>query len=189
MIFIIILSEKLSKSNRFFTIYLISSNLCYNRCINRYKGGLLLPQDELQSHLDKGRYGTPLVNPDEQHKYLGTFRERCYVSMTIGEMKKAENQANFTKELEKYPDEQILLNGSMPEDLQARYIQLATKQKVRFTVINDFVKNDDDSLGLILAAKEAVNEPVIDIEKKYPKVQEPEQSEKPKKSLWDKLFH
>ncbi|MBO0482122.1 YueI family protein [Candidatus Enterococcus courvalinii] len=148
-----------------------------------------MPQDELQSHLDKGRYGTPLVNPEEQHKYLGTFRERCYVSMTIGEMKKAENQANFLKELEKYPDEQILLNGSMSEDLQARYIQLATKQKVRFTVINDFVKNDDDSLGLILTAKEAVNEPVIDIEKKYPKEQESEQSEKPKKSLWDKLFH
>ena len=37
-----------------------------------------MPDDQLQKHLDAGRYGTPQVNPDEQRKYLGTFRERCY---------------------------------------------------------------------------------------------------------------
>ncbi|MFP9055147.1 DUF1694 domain-containing protein, partial [Enterococcus faecalis] len=38
-----------------------------------------MAQDDVKSHLDKGLYGTPLVNPEEQHKYLGTFRERCYL--------------------------------------------------------------------------------------------------------------
>jgi uncharacterized protein YueI len=37
----------------------------------------------LQQRLDKGMYGTPLVNPEEQHKYMGTFRERCRLSMTL----------------------------------------------------------------------------------------------------------
>ena len=36
-------------------------------------------------------YGTPLVNPEEQHKYMGTFRERR-LSMTVAEMKDAQNQ-------------------------------------------------------------------------------------------------
>ena len=31
-----------------------------------------MAQDDVKSHLDKGLYGTPLVNPEEQHKYLGT---------------------------------------------------------------------------------------------------------------------
>ena len=44
--------------------------------------------DELEKRLDTGMYGTPRVNPDEQRKYLGTFRERCYLSMTVTEMKK-----------------------------------------------------------------------------------------------------
>lgn len=32
-----------------------------------------MAQDDVKSHLDKGLYGTPLVNPEEQHKYLGTL--------------------------------------------------------------------------------------------------------------------
>ena len=48
--------------------------------------------DELEKRLDTGMYGTPRVNPDEQRKYLGTFRERCYLSMTVAEMKKKDNQ-------------------------------------------------------------------------------------------------
>ncbi|MFR2688586.1 MAG: DUF1694 domain-containing protein, partial [Enterococcus faecium] len=27
-----------------------------------------MAQDDVKSHLDKGLYGTPLVNPEEQHK-------------------------------------------------------------------------------------------------------------------------
>lgn len=45
-----------------------------------------MSKDDVQSHLDKGMYGTPLVNPEEQNKYMGTFRERCYLSMTVAEM-------------------------------------------------------------------------------------------------------
>lgn len=28
-----------------------------------------MSKDDVQSHLDKGMYGTPLVNPEEQHKH------------------------------------------------------------------------------------------------------------------------
>jgi uncharacterized protein YueI len=163
---------------------------------DKAEGGIFLSQDEVQKHLDKGRYGSPLVNPDEQHKYMGTFRERCYLSMTISEMEKPENQENLSEELDKHPDASILLNGAMPESLQSTYIQLATKKKAQFTVINDFVKDEPDSFGLLLAAKEAVNEPVIDIEEKYPKTttqeedgpEQPEEKKEKKESFWSKLF-
>ena len=42
--------------------------------------------DQLQQHLDKSLYGAPKINPEEQAKYLGTFRERCLLSMTKSEM-------------------------------------------------------------------------------------------------------
>ena len=35
----------------------------------------------------------------------------------------------------------------------------------RFTVVNDYVTANPEEFGLLLTAKEAVNEPVIDIEK------------------------
>ncbi len=54
-----------------------------------------MAQDDVKSHLDKGLYGTPLVNPEEQHKYLGTFRERCYLSMTVAEMIQPKTKKTF----------------------------------------------------------------------------------------------
>ncbi|EOH91425.1 YueI family protein [Enterococcus villorum] len=148
-----------------------------------------MAKDDLQSHLDKGMYGTPLVNPEEQHQYMGTFRERCYLSMTITEMKDPVNKENFLKELENQPDATVLLNGLLPLALQNQYIQLATKKNVHFTIVNDFVSDDPNSFGLLLTAKEAVNEPVIDVEKKYPKDESLPQKEQPKKkSFWKRFF-
>lgn len=145
--------------------------------------------DELQKHLDKGMYGTPLVKPDEQRQYMGTFRERCYLSMTIAEMRKAENKTHLVQELKQHDHATILLNGAMPESLQAEYIQLATKNQAQFTVVNDFVKSDPDSFGLLLTAKEAVDVPEIDIEKKYPPNEAPKTEESTKKpGFFGKLF-
>ncbi|MFP1648693.1 YueI family protein [Enterococcus mundtii] len=145
-----------------------------------------MASDELKNHLDKGMYGTPLVNPEEQHKYLGTFRERCYLSMTVAEMNEPTNKAKFLQELEKRPEAFILINGTLPLEIQNQYIQLATKNQTKFTVVNDHVSEDPQSIGLLIAAKEAVNEPVIDVEEKYPTKQEEEQPKK--KSFWDRLF-
>ena len=120
---------------------------------------------------------------------MGTFRERCYLSMTVAEMKDPINKENFLKEIEKQPDVTVLLNGSLPLTIQNQYIQLTTKQNVRFTIVNDYVSDDPNSFGLLVAAKEAVNEPVIDVEKKYPKQESLSPKEQPKKkSFWERLF-
>lgn len=146
--------------------------------------------DELQKHLDKGMYGSPLVNPDEQHKYMGTFRERCYLSMTLAQMKEKDNKANLLTELANDPDAQVLMNGRLSDSLQGEYIQLITKADRKFTIVNDFVGTDPDSLGLLVVSKEAVNEPVIDIDQKYPE-ETAETADKPAKKtgFFDRLFH
>lgn len=74
------------------------------------------------------------------------------------------------------------MNGALPLSVQNQYIQLATKNNSRFTVVNDYVTANPEEFGLLLTAKEAVNEPVIDIEKKYPEENSsPAEKEKPKK--------
>lgn len=148
-----------------------------------------MAQDDLQKHLDNAMYGTPQLKPDEQRKYMGTFRERCYVTMTIAQMKNNEDKQNFLKEIAQHPDAKVLLNGSMELTLQSSYIKLLNEKQMAFTVVNDFVTNTPESLGLIVAAKEAVNEEVIDIEAKYPKASEPAKPEPEKKGFWHKLFH
>lgn len=149
-----------------------------------------MAQDDLQKHLDNAMYGTPLLKPEEQRKYMGTFRERCYVTMTIAQMKNAEDKANFLKELTQHPDTTVLLNGAMAIDLQSVYIKMINERKIKFTIVNDFVENTPDALGLVLTATEAVNEEIIDIEQKYPtQTTSVNPADQPKKSFWTKLFH
>lgn len=149
-----------------------------------------MAQDDLQNHLDTAMYGTPLLKPEEQHKYLGTFRERCYVTMTIAEMDVSSNKAHFSNELTRHPQALVLLNGALSLALQSEYIKLITEHKMTFTVVNDYVDDSPDSLGLVLAAKEAVDEPVIDIEEKYPQNKAHSVTPTiPKKTFWKKFFH
>ncbi|MGX7245070.1 YueI family protein [Enterococcus quebecensis] len=147
-----------------------------------------MAQDDLQKHLDNAMYGTPLLKPEEQRKYMGTFRERCYLTMTITQMKNTDDKVNFIQELTLHPDATILLNGAMDITLQSNYIKLINDKQMKFTVVNDSVSNTPDAIGLVLTAKEAVNEEVIDIEEKYPKQIPDTEAETPKKSFWHKLF-
>ncbi|MCD5002191.1 YueI family protein [Enterococcus saccharolyticus] len=145
--------------------------------------------DELQKHLDKSLYGAPLVKPDEQRKYLGTFRERCYLSMTIAQMKKPSNKKLLAKHVADYSNSSILLNGQLPENVQTSYIQLATQTGIPFTII-DQATASPDSIGLLVVAKTAVNEQTIDIEEKFaPSAPSPSSDTQEKKSFWHKLFH
>lgn len=145
--------------------------------------------DELEKRLDTGMYGTPRINPDEQRKYLGTFRERCYLSMTVAEMKKKDNQEILISALPNYPQQLVLLNGKLPESIQTAYLALLTKHQMDFRVVSDAQDAAPDSIGLLIAAKEAVNEAEIDIEKKYPKAPVVETKDTPKKSFWHNIFH
>ena len=147
--------------------------------------------DELEKRLDTGMYGTPRVNPDEQRKYLGTFRERCYLSMTVTEMKKKDNQKTLLNALPDYQGALVLLNGKLPESIQTDYITLLTKQQMEFRIVSDAQDAGPDSIGLLIAGKEAVNEDVIDIEQKYPAAttQSDKEHEQPEKtSFWKRLF-
>lgn len=146
-------------------------------------------KDALQEHLDKGMYGTPLLKPDEQRKYLGTFRERVYLTMTIRQMKDADNQKNLIQEIRKHPECRLFLNGEINSQLQSRYIRLVKETKIPFTLVNNQVTNDPDSIGLVLYAKEAVDEPVIDVEAKYPEAVEVPKEKPEKKGIWQRLFH
>lgn len=145
--------------------------------------------DEVQKHLDNARYGTKL-NPDEQRQYLGTFRERVYLTLTESEMtQKFYHQAILT-EVAKHPTAFLLIKGSLNETLQAIYVTLASANKLRFTIVSDPEFTDHSDFGAILADKVAVDEEVIDVKDKYPLPEAPATPEEKPKSegFFKKLF-
>lgn len=151
--------------------------------------GRITMTDEVQKHLDKGMYGTPSVNPDEQRKFLGTFRERVYIRMSIQQMRQEKLKKTLETHLTDYPDASVLINGNVSQTLQTSYIQSIMKAKLKFTVVDTDLQEDEES-GLLVVSDKAVNEDTIDIAEKFTNdSSHSSQNGNEKKSFWHSLFH
>ena len=73
--------------------------------------------DELQEHLNKGMYGTPKLKPDEQRKYLGTFRERVDLTVTFAQLNSEKYYPAIQKELEAPGCKTELPHNKLPNKL------------------------------------------------------------------------
>ncbi|WP_283613442.1 YueI family protein [Ligilactobacillus aviarius] len=93
--------------------------------------------DELQEHLNKGMYGTPKLKPDEQRKYLGTFRERVDLTVTFAQLNSEKYYPAIQKELEAHPKYRMTINGSVDQDQLSRLIQIASSANAAFTCSSD----------------------------------------------------
>lgn len=135
--------------------------------------------------------GTPLLKPDEQQRYLGTFKERC-VAVLPKEASQETYERVLLKRIKDYPGGQLYINGHLPEDKQYAYIHFATTHQINFTIVNAprDLKND---MGVVYALTHPIALDSIDLTQQLPsfseKKEEPKKEEKTKKSLWSKLFH
>lgn len=142
--------------------------------------------NNVDSRLQNAIHGTPKLNPDEQRRYLGTFRERVAISMTVSQIKTHQYEVPFVAQLKKHPDYQLLINGNIDQHLIGPYLKAASQESLKFTIKTDsiYTTNDQD-LALILAAPDSIN--VADIDVASFQGQAPIKEEKKPESLLDKL--
>lgn len=145
-------------------------------------------KSQMEQHLQNSVYGTPKINPDEQRHYLGTFRERVSLAMTIAEVTDRANLDAFITEITAHPDYQVILNGHIAQADLAPYLKLASQHNLKFTIRQDTIYGVNDSdLGLVVASDTAINQNPISLNKKYPE-KPAEKTTAPKKSWFDKLL-
>ncbi|VDG19171.1 YueI family protein [Lactiplantibacillus mudanjiangensis] len=126
-------------------------------------------ENQAGERLQSAMYGTPQLHPDEQHKYLGTFRERVEVAVTVYQIKRQHYVDQLNQAFAAHPDYRLLINGNLDEDILGPYLAAVAKANVPFTLKTDSVYHTgDDNYALVFAADTAINEDVIDIEKRYP---------------------
>lgn len=140
----------------------------------------------VDSRLQSAIHGTPKINPDEQRKYLGTFRERVVLTMTVAQIKNNQYRDDFIREMKANSDKSLLINGNLSQNLIGPYMKAASQFSIQFTIKTDsiYATNDKD-LALVLTAKQAMNRDNIDIENYVNK--ETNSKEQKPKSLLDKL--
>lgn len=163
-----------------------------------HKEAFDMPEQEksaAQQRIDNAIYGTPKIKPDEQRKYLGTFRERVCLTISVQELRKQNLTTALTAELERGIGELVFINGNLPHAEIRPYIQAATSNNAQFTLKTDpEFKTADDSLAVVVAAKTAVYQSPVDVLKRYPDLNQTEQSattatEQQQPGLFSRLFH
>ncbi|MDW5522300.1 YueI family protein [Carnobacterium maltaromaticum] len=148
-------------------------------------------EKDVNDYLTSGIYGTPQTKPEERNRYLGSLRERVYLSMSIEELSSLLYIDALKEELELHPDGQVLLNGEVNSHALGPYLKLCGQESVQFTIVtNQFAKKSDT--GLLFVAANAVNQEVIAVSEKYPLAdptpKEEESVPTEKKSLLKRFF-
>ncbi|ETY73779.1 YueI family protein [Lactiplantibacillus fabifermentans] len=127
-------------------------------------------ENQAADRLQTAMHGTPQLHPDEQHRYLGTFRERVAVGVTVYQIKRYDYVDQLNRAFADYPDFRLLINGNLDEDILGPYMKAVAQAGVAFTLKTDSIYHTgDDNYALVLMTDHAINEDVIDIDQRYPK--------------------
>ena len=90
-------------------------------------------KSSLEQRLQNGVYGTPKINPDEQRRYLGTFRERVCLTISNAQIKERSWTTAVETELKKGVVTQVFINGNLPDPLTPPYDQVIAQAGGNFT--------------------------------------------------------
>lgn len=147
-----------------------------------------------QQRLDNAIYGTPKIKPDEQRRYLGTFRERVCLTISVAEIHEQDWTAALSAELHRGIGNLVFINGNLPDQEIHPYIQAAAKANAHFTLkTNPEYKTTPTSLAVVVAAKDAVYQSPVDVKKRYPQLVNPskvvEKAAPQHESFFHRLFH
>ena len=146
-----------------------------------------------QQHIDNAIYGTPKIKPDEQRKYLGTFRERVCLTISVQELRTQNWQAALVEELTRGIGSLVFLNGNLPHEEIHPYLLATNQNGGTFTMKTEpEFRTEPDSLAVVVAAKTAVYQSPVDVAKRYPQLVAKDAasaSAAPKHGFFYRLFH
>ncbi|WP_062352745.1 YueI family protein [Bacillus kwashiorkori] len=108
----------------------------------------------LDDYLTKGMYGEKQIKADERRKFLGTIRERVVVVLTNEQIYEDKLSKQIGDYMKSNPKAKLLLNGAINYDFLRKYIQLADKHHIPFTIVN---KDTETNIGLVLTYDYAID--------------------------------
>ena len=147
--------------------------------------------NNVNDRLDQSSHGTPQVDPDQQRRYLGTFRERVSLGIKIKDTKNPWAVNALKKDIKAHPSYTILINEKIG-DAMGTYMQIANQSHVNFDLKTDYSDNPNWYGILYISPKTAINQSPIEWNHKYPIKKSNHHNEQAHQasnhnSLWNKI--
>ncbi|WP_026585035.1 YueI family protein [Bacillus sp. J33] len=138
--------------------------------------------ENIDDYLQQGIHGQKQTKPDERRKFLGTLRERIVIALKQPQVREDGVYPQVEEALKANSQAHLYLNGNMSYPYLSKYIKLASKYKVEYTIVTN--KEHNSEIGIVLAHDYAIDKPEIFVERKTVKTE----SKKPKGGIFAKLF-
>jgi uncharacterized protein YueI len=145
-----------------------------------------LERPGVDDYLQQGMYGQKQTKPDERRKFLGTIRERIVLAMTQSQVRKDGIQKQAEAALKENKSAHLYLNGNMSYTYLSKYIKLAGKNGIEYTIVTNKEHNSD--IGLVLAYSYAIDKEEIYITEGTSKKPAVMKAPAEKKSFFAKIF-
>lgn len=91
--------------------------------------------EDLSEFIKSHAFGVPQIKPDEKRAFLGNFRERVAMAVTVKQLADARMYYLLDEVLTKYPQYRLYLNGRMPTDMVDQYMEQALRHNYPFTIM------------------------------------------------------
>lgn len=122
--------------------------------------------DDIQDYLKSHVFGQPQLKPDEKHSFLGNFRERVALALTIQQLRTVKAESLVRNVLTRYPGLRIYINGRMGKTLINRYLKVAVELDYPFTILaqNGMRVSQpltEQDFGLVIAGTQKITRPIV----------------------------
>ena len=143
---------------------------------------------DFSTQLLEKAHGGPKLNPDEQRRYLGTFKERVLGYADISTANSLELEHGFFSILESFQEKVeelfVKISPNIEFDKQVFYLRQAKESNCQATIVsNDHITSP---FGLIIHTNEPVQVEEKDLRLAFSNLWEKKKTETPKKSIWKK---
>ncbi|WEV60499.1 DUF1694 domain-containing protein [Streptococcaceae bacterium ESL0729] len=123
----------------------------------------------INDRLERSALGEGRFNPDEQKKYLNTFRERIILTIDFEDAKKKEVIDNFDAVLSdlagKYENMAVKINGNLDDNISTKYAKIAKTHGIPASIISTSLTAS--RFGVIIHSNTALNADHFDIYERY----------------------
>ncbi|WP_350019988.1 YueI family protein [Priestia flexa] len=118
--------------------------------------------ENIEEYLERGLYGTQETKQAERKYFLTALRERIEVALTKGQVMKPTVYKEAERTITNVQNGQVFLNGTIAYSFLSKYIQIANKHNVPFTIVQNLEADTD--IGLVVTGSKGSTENEIFIE-------------------------
>lgn len=144
-----------------------------------------MSKSKMDDYLQQGIHGAKETKPDERRRFLTTLRERVVAALTVNQVMEMEVYSQVENLMKENTGAHLFLNGNLDYSNLTKYISIAKKLNIEFTIVTN--KDYESDLGLVLAQDTAIDKEDIFIKKEI-ELKPIQKEEKGFLSVFQKIF-